>query len=376
MIRVAIASLTVALLVASAPAQATTRGKETNGAPPPCIYIDGKCYEPCTDPSGMCPPSDASAYYPSYSWMGPATGTYWQDEFTGNSVNSNVWQIQGQGGAGYKAGGSGTDQLWEDSSNTVSVSDGAVNLSTYYDSGGNYESDCQRVWSTNNCWISGGLIQCGDASQGTCSSSFDPWMTSGQIAVEAKVTNGVLGIDSDVQMGGYGWGNSSSTTFGPNCNVLTTPECSWPPEMDVMEQNDNSLAAFSATLHCAGANPPWKTGDPPPDTNTADSFSGGESGYLKTGGVGAWNTYEMDWTSSSIKVFVNGGSTPVFQAISGGNLTGYGKTSQTLQCDPTYWPSSPSAAMGVFLQQSVRSTPGSQSDTSTLQVDCVAVIDS
>lgn len=357
-----VVGMTIVGLQAGAATGATGASSQAHHPlPVNCIEFNNHCYEPCYDPSDMCPPSDDNDLLPSYSWVGSNTGNYWQDEFTGSSVNTDVWQVQGAGG-GYPAGGGATDQLFEPGG--VTVSGGELQLSTYYDSSGTYSSDCQTYFSTNDCWISGGIIQCGSSTQGTCTSSYEPWISAGQVAVEAKVTTAVSGVDSDLQLGGYGWGNQSSTTYGPNCNIYTSPECSWPPEQDFMENGGSTLANFSATLHCADQNPPSTS------TDTQDTYPT-ISDYLKTGGVGVWNTYEVDWTSSWIKIFVNG-SGPVFQAAKGGNLTGAGQSTYKLNCPSAYWPPNPAAAMGIFLQQSVLGTPPSHSDTSALDVDWVA----
>ena len=354
----------IAAVAAPNVANATPSGAD---APPPCIHVGDHCYEPCPDPSGMCPPSD-TGYAPIYSWVGTGTGTYWQDEFTGTAINSSVWQEQGQGSVSYGAGGSTVDNLYEPGA--VQVSGGELHLMTYYDTKEQYESACLSLYGADECWIEGGVTQCGNASEGTCTSSYEPWMTSGQIAIEAKVTTAVSGVDATIQEAGKGWGDQSSTTYGANCNVYTTPECAYPPEMDIMENGNDTLANFSSTLHCAGANPPVKA------SNTQDTIPY-ISDYLNSGGVGAWNAYELDWIGGAtpeMQVFVNGGTTPVWQAVDGGDLSGKDQSGSPwpIHCSTTYWPSSPSAAMGTFMQQVVLGSPGSTSDTSELDVDWIA----
>ena len=276
----------LAVLTAAASLIAVTEATTTASASPPP-------YVPCPDPSGLCPPTDSYPIVPRYTWAGSATGAQWSDEFSGTTLNSSIWFKQDStsvsappGGCANLGkteanGGVACDSWWSPAQ--VSVSGDELHLGTGWAS---TDTACKNWWSTdlgvtqNGCWVSGGIGQNNGGTGG------ESWLTDGQFVVEAKLTgtNPITHLDSVAQVGAYP---------------------TWPPEIDYWESDVSS--SYSVNLHCVDQNPAN------PGGQTQDQTTG-ISATLTT-----WETYEMDWTPSTLKFYLNG--TLVDTVTEGGSST-------------------------------------------------------
>ena len=344
------------------------------GNPPPCIPVGNHCYTPCSDPSGLCPPN--TQFYPWYTWQGGGTGSQWSDEFTGSSVDNDVWYVQGEGGTGYApctisgslANCPAQADTWWAPGNT-SVSGGTLNLKTNYETTGAVASACETAWAAqghgtpSGCWVSGAVEQCEANAQCTAGSGsgYEPFMSSGQIAVDARFVNGpsqsdeIGHVDSTFQAGSYQWSNM----YG-SCEPTTSPKCTWPPEIDSLETGwaPGSLAKFDENLHCLAK---------PGGSNTA------ETNGPTTADLSGWNVIEVEWTTSDISVWDTDVSTSTTTRVAhwtsptAGGCGGSG----------AYWPPSAATALGAYLQaemnaQNINTTQ--EGYTQTMQIDWVAEI--
>jgi hypothetical protein len=301
-----------------------------HASPQDCLY--GLC--PCGDPSKICPPTVPEDIH--YAWLGGATGSQWADEFT--SFNNNVWFKQGI----YPANNDAVDELWDPAN--VTVGDGELQLKTDYSSADS--TQCEAQYHSSSCWISGGVGQCAASAEDLCGTGGnEPWLSSGQVAVDMKITgNNITGLDSTLEAGAYPW----TYAGGAGCPQWTSGAptgCSWPPEIDFLENGSYALSSdeYDSYLHCfAGSDP--------------DASQLGISQDLTK-----WQVYEVDWTTSEIEIWDNG-SSPVAT---------WSKSSSDAACQSD-WPPSPVSAMGAFLEAQMFEANSSHSSTQTMLVDWVA----
>jgi len=278
----------------------------------------------CDDPSGLCTPN--SQALPHYGWEGGATGAQWEDEFAGSTLNTSVWfpqdstSINTPPGASYDA--------WWDTAN-VTVSSGELHLHSSYTTS---ETACNTYWGTTGCWVSGGIGQNDGGTGG------EPWIADGQVAVDMKLTGTAIdNLDNVLQVGSYG--------------------VSWPPEIDYMENGGtNGTGNFYAHVHCGTSS----------SNNTQINSS-----EISSIDLTAWNVFELDWTSSSVKIYATPVSTGITSLVATITKPGSGLCHSD-------WPPAPASAMGSFLQQEMMAglcgcgNTSQRSDHENVVVDWVA----
>ena len=308
-----------------------------SAAPPPHCLPYPQCLK-CPDPSGLCPPDSSS---PHYSWIGGTTGTETDTEFTGSSLPSG-WFAQSAGPPGGCY--SGCNDTWNTAE--TAVGGGVVTM----------ETSC-----TNGACLSGGI--------GQDQSAYSAYPGTA-IAVEARIIGATSG-----GTGGSSWATDNVQQLSQYCSG-----CTWPPEIDYMENGTGSLSSYNMFLHCYSG-PGQQFGDPDGDGESAytgDTDNDGDEADIAqfqdaalSLDVGAWTTYEVDWSSSEIVVYaVQGGvAKVVVQWLRSDldNAFGYYDTA----CN-SYWPPTPHAALGFFFQSQIVGHGNPASGTYGMQVDWIA----
>ena len=317
--------------------------------PPPRCSPYPECLDkPCPDPSKVCPPDDASDHYVStYAWQEATTGTEVDQEFTGTSLPSG-WFAQYEGTPG----------------GCIPVSQGG---------------DCNDTWSTANTVVGGGAV----SMTTTCAA---PGCTSGGIgqttptttfgtatAVEARVTGASTNNTS--------WWSDNVLQMGQYCNngVFNGTGCAWPPELDYMENGTGTTSSYNAFLHCYSG-PDQVAGDPDNDNennNTGDTDNDGDEDQIAqmktpvTLDVGAWTTYELDWTSSFMDLWATQDGDSILEGswLKSDTINAGGYYDTACQ---SYWPPSPNAALSLFFQSQIIGSSSPTVGTFGVQVDWVA----
>jgi hypothetical protein len=308
-----------------------------HAAPPPHCLPYPQCLH-CPDPSGICPPDGAS---PAYAWQQATTGTETDQEFTGSSLPSG-WFAQSSGPPGGCY--SGCTDTWS-AAQTV-VGGGVVSMATR----------C----TTSGC-LSGGI--------GQDQSAYDT--TAGEAtAIEARVTGATSG-----GTGSTSWATDNVMQMSQYCSG-----CTWPPEIDFMENGTGSLSSYNMFLHCYSG-PNQQFGDPDGDgesPSTGDTDNDGDEADIAQQqnaalslNVGAWTTYEVDWTNEAITVYAvqSGVARVVVQWLRADLDSSFGYYDTA--CN-TYWPPTPHAALGLFFQSQIVGHGNPTSGAYGLQIDWIA----
>lgn len=183
-------------------------------------------------------------------------------------------------------------------------------------------NSCDDHWSASQTTVAHGYVSvatsCGQSmcKSGGIGQSDYTYTDDVAIAIEARVVTPTYGIDDVIQLGEY-------------------PV--WPPEIDAVETWSWKAHADSY-LHCAGDG-----------TVNAQQSAGWNAQLTK------WQTYEVDWSTTSIRVWVGARLVAWFHraGVCGRN-----------------WPSGP---MGIFLQsQAAGQQMPANGASSTLQVAWIA----
>jgi hypothetical protein len=290
----------------------------------------------CPETSRVCPP-DLPGYAQVYSWARATTGTESDQLFDGTSLPSG-WFVQSAGTPGGCS--TGCKDTWS-TSKTI-VGGGVVAMAT--------------TCTLSGC-LSGGIGQSsanGTTSYGTAT------------AVEARVTgaatNGSYETDNVLQMSQY-------------CS-----SCTWPPELDYMENGTGNADSYNAFLHC-WSGPNQQPGDPDhngENQQTGDIDNDGDEDQIAQQrtvvpayNVGAWTTYEVDWYPTQILIYATQSGVTHLETnwlkSTTTNVAGYHNTA----CN-SYWPPSPHAALNLFAQSQIIGSSNPASGSYGLEVDWIA----
>lgn len=321
------------------PALAIAAGLTIVGAPSTAQATSHVGLPNCPETSQVCPP-DEPGYAMVYSWARATTGGETDQLFDGTSLPSG-WFTQYVGTPG--GCGAGCNDTW--STANTSVGGGVVSMTT----------TCSPVGHTSAC-TSGGIGE--DQSDYSTPSGT-------ATAIEARVT---------------GAGNNGSW-FSDNVMQLSQycDGCAWPPEVDFMENGTGTTSSFNSFLHC-WSGPGQVAGDPDnnkENDNTGDIDNDGDEDTIAQqrqntqASVSGWSTYEVDLYPSQILIYQTTSGVTHLRAnwlrSTTTNFAGYYDTA----CN-SYWPPTPNAALGIFLQSQLVGSGTPLHGLYGIQVDWVA----
>lgn len=307
------------------PAVAIAAGLTIVGAPGAANASPHIGLPTCPETSQVCPP-DVNGYAQQYAWARPTTGAEVDQLFDGTSLP-----------AGWFAQSVGTP--------------------------GNCNTGCNDTWSTANTSVGGGVV----SMTTTCSTpKYVSICTSGGIGQDdwayATTAGEATAITARVTSAGSGthWTSDQVLQMAQYCNhgVFNGTGCAWPPEIDFMENGTGSTSSFNAFLHCYSG--PGQMDQIAQHKSVVTGFN-----------VGGWATYEVDWYPTQILVYATEGGVTHLEAnwlkSTTTNVAGYYDTA----CS-SYWPPTPNAALGIFMQSQLIGSATPYAGTFGLQVDWIA----
>lgn len=248
---------------------------------------------------------------------------------------------------------------------------------------GGCSSNCVDTWSTGDVAFSNGVLSMATRCTGILEHGiYVSSCTSGGVGQDEGDYATTAGDATAIEARVTGAGTNGTTWWTDNLAQLSQycSGCAWPPEVDLMENSTGSLSSYNEYLHC-WSGPNEQYGDPDNDgetTQTGDTDNDGDMDQVaqqKDEGisfdVGAWATYEIDWTSTQILIYASQGGTAHLEAdwlrSTLVNFAGYHDTA----CND-YWPPTPHAALGLFLQSQLVGSTSPTSGTYGIQVNWIA----